>query len=174
MVNEAPRALKLIIMRHAEAVPDSGGVDHERSLSARGFLEARSTPAKLAAMGWVPDWILSSDAVRTRQTAECLITVWGAAKAAAVKYSRHLYLAGVETVADNVEALEAATIADAPFTVLLILGHNPGLSEAAGLWCDRALNLSPGAAALMSIEADSWAEAMAFLGGWKFEGLITP
>ena len=63
---------RLIIMRHAEA--DWGLNDFDRPLTKRGHEQAAAAGAWLAARGYIPEQIMSSSALRTRQT-----TTWVAA-----------------------------------------------------------------------------------------------
>ena len=157
-------------MRHAEAVPDTGGDDHARPLTIRGVAQARAVPARLAAAGWLPERVISSDSARARETADGLLAVWGKSGVArGITWSRDLYLAGLAAIATLAETLDPVDT-----RTLLVLGHNPGFSEAAGLLGGRPVNLATGAAALLSIESESWAEALAFLRGWKLEQVMTP
>ena len=153
-------------MRHAQAEPQERGTDHGRRLTANGRLEARATARHLAARGWVPTRILSSDSQRTRETADGLYEVFGAVPA--TSWLPALYLRGVEAVE---EALQNLGVTD---TTVMVLGHNPGFSETAGLLCGRPAGLGTGYAALLSTQADSWAEGAAYTGGWTLEALLAP
>ena len=60
---------RLILMRHAESPWEGVQLpDHQRPLGERGHQQATRTGSVLAARGWIPDIVLSSDATRTRET----------------------------------------------------------------------------------------------------------
>ncbi|TFL17992.1 histidine phosphatase family protein [Jannaschia formosa] len=108
----------MILMRHAKSSwgdPMQG--DHERPLNRRGREAAPRIGAWLRANGYTPARILCSTAVRTRETCAAL------GFDVEPEFRSDLYLAEPETIL----AL-ARTPGPAP---LLILGHNPGIAEAA-------------------------------------------
>ncbi len=60
---------RLIVMRHAKSswkFPELS--DHERPLNKRGRRDSPRMARALAERGWVPEVVLSSDSVRTRET----------------------------------------------------------------------------------------------------------
>jgi phosphohistidine phosphatase len=59
---------RLVIMRHAKADWPGGVADHERPLEERGHREAPLAGRWLLKHKIVPDFILCSSALRTRQT----------------------------------------------------------------------------------------------------------
>ena len=88
-------------MRHAKSSWDSPAKnDHERPLNDRGRRDSPRVAQHLAEIGWQPQLILSSDAQRTRETAELMLSVWEAG--VAVEFSPELYLAGAGAVAGAV------------------------------------------------------------------------
>jgi phosphohistidine phosphatase len=116
---------ELILLRHAhaEAAPLDGN-DAERPLSVRGRTEATQAAARLLARGLVPDLVLFSPAVRTRQSAEILRTALGL-PLAAFREAGPLYLASATMLRAQIAAVEPN------IHRLMIIGHNPGLSELA-------------------------------------------
>jgi phosphohistidine phosphatase len=60
--------LRLVLIRHAEAVP--GSPDELRALTTEGREQARRLGERLRADGLDPDAVLSSPLLRARQTAE--------------------------------------------------------------------------------------------------------
>jgi phosphohistidine phosphatase len=112
---------RLILFRHgkAEAAGPSGG-DRERPLAERGGADSAVTAQWLSETDFVPDLVLLSPAVRTRET-------WDAAqpwfRAARAEPRERLYLAAPETIRDVLDAapVEADTV--------MVIGHNPGLQE---------------------------------------------
>ena len=62
---------RLILFRHAKAERDSeSGDDFDRPLAPRGRSEAKAMGEQLAALGFRPDLVLISPALRTRETWE--------------------------------------------------------------------------------------------------------
>ena len=115
--------LRLILVRHAKSSwADPSLDDHARPLNGRGRRSATAIGRWLAERGQVPARVLSSDAVRTRETwariAEELPNAPGA------DWLHGLYHA---TPAALLEVLRGAGTA----SPVLLLGHNPGMAEAA-------------------------------------------
>lgn len=60
---------RLILLRHAKSSWEDRSLrDHDRPLSKAGQADAIRVSHKLQQLGWIPEIILSSDALRTRQT----------------------------------------------------------------------------------------------------------
>ena len=115
---------RLILFRHAKSDWSSPGMpDRERPLNARGVNDARTMGIYLARHALVPDKILCSPTERTRQTAEAIVKGWPAA--VDVTYPDRLY----EATPEAILSLIRTVVPEAH--VLLVLGHNPGLHEAA-------------------------------------------
>lgn len=115
----------LILLRHAKAVrPNEAATDKERALAPRGRRDAAAASIALRAAGLKPDLALVSTAVRTRQTAEAALADTPA------RFEDALYLA-------EAERLWAAFAAEEAESVILV-GHNPGIGELAGMLIDQA------------------------------------
>ncbi|MCC7462286.1 MAG: histidine phosphatase family protein [Gammaproteobacteria bacterium] len=115
----------LILLRHAAAEPAAAGHrDFDRGLDPGGHAEARAAARRLAALPFRPALLLVSPARRTQLTAE-IIARHLRLGADALHAEPSLYLAPVR-------ALRAA-IARAPAAIdcLLVVGHNPALSDLA-------------------------------------------
>lgn len=112
---------RLIFFRHgkAEITAVSGG-DKERPLAERGRVECRLAAAWLSAVGFKPDIVLVSSALRTQRTWECVRETFPAVP---VKIHDELYLAGAETIMDLIEAIPGDV------ETVMVLGHNPGLQD---------------------------------------------
>jgi phosphohistidine phosphatase len=156
---------RAIFMRHAKSGWDDPAMDdHDRPLAPRGLRDAPRVAAALVARGWIPEQVLCSDAVRTRQTWERMAGAFS--EAPPVAFSRALYHAHLGDV--------RRAAADVPDTVgtLLILGHNPGWEEAVGWLTAISVELKTGAAALIEGHGTSWGEALD--GRWRLVELIRP
>lgn len=117
--------LRLMLLRHAKSSWPSGVQDAERPLSDRGESAARVMGSYMAHHSLFPDRVLCSPARRTRDTWTGLSAQWPVAADAA--FDARLYGATRHGILSIVRGQEGA-----PRTLLLI-GHNPGLQEAAEL-----------------------------------------
>jgi phosphohistidine phosphatase len=114
----------LLVLRHAKAVHEPGLRDEDRGLTGRGMRDATAAGEAIRAAGLIPDRVLCSAALRTRQTWQQVGAALGeAADKAKVSYEQSLYLAGA---GDLLEAVRHG--ADKAGTVLLV-GHNPASQE---------------------------------------------
>lgn len=115
---------RLVLFRHAKAVrPAPELADIDRVLEPRGRVEAARAAQLLADLGVAIDVALVSPAARTRQTWEVLADTLTAGE---VVIEPRIYDADPETLIDL-----AAEQADAD--TVMIVGHNPGLKDAARL-----------------------------------------
>lgn len=124
----------LILVRHAKSDwGDPGLPDHDRSLNARGQRDAPvmadRLAARLHALHEPVDRLISSTALRARTTA----AVFADALGVALELDPQLYLASPETLTGA--AVSAGTAADrggdSPASTVLLVAHEPGLSELA-------------------------------------------
>ncbi len=115
--------VRLLLIRHGQAVAQGRGGDLERALTGEGRADAVRLGRFLADEGLRPDRALVSPAARTRQTFEALEK--GGGRAIPATYDQDLY-SGTST--QLLAALAAA--ADGSGTMLLV-GHNPGVAELA-------------------------------------------
>ena len=140
---------KLILMRHAKSGWDDPTLDdHGRPLNQRGRLAATLMGAYLADAGLAPDCALVSSAARTQET-------WARMaldRPADVKPD--LYLAG------PIAIIGAAQGADANAETILLLGHQPGMEDAANRFCaDAAIDGYPTAKiTVIGFDVGAWAD----------------
>lgn len=114
---------RLLLLRHAKAVPATDPLaDISRPLAERGERDARRIGARLREQVLSPSLILTSPAARALQTAQIV--------AATIDYTqenialdRRLYLAEPATIVEIIAAQDAA------LGTLLLVGHNPGLTD---------------------------------------------
>jgi phosphohistidine phosphatase len=118
--------LRLMLLRHAKSSwPSSGMQDAARPLSERGEAAARLMGAYMAHHSLIPDRVLCSPARRTRETLAGITTQWPANMD--VIFDQRLYEATPQSI------LSVIRIQDEAARTLLVIGHNPGLQEAAEL-----------------------------------------
>lgn len=125
-MNDERPPRRVLIVRHAQAArePPGGGPDKARPLSDHGEHEARLAGGRLQARGVTPHLILSSPAARAASTAR-LIAERLRFDAAAIQYELAIYNASRTTL------LELLSDTDDAISLVIIVGHNPGLSELA-------------------------------------------
>ncbi len=121
--------LRLVLTRHAKSSWDAPAEDdHARPLNDRGRTSADALGVWLGDNGYVPDLVLSSDALRTRETWMRLAT--GLAAQPEIVWTPDLYLAGPGTMLQVLRRVQSAA-------TVLMLGHNPGIAQfAAALVAD--------------------------------------
>ena len=114
----------LLVLRHAKAVHEVGLRDLDRGLTKRGRRDAAAAGTMMRDDGLIPDRVLCSAALRTRQTWQQVSAALGrAADKVKVSYEPGLYYADAD---DLLEAVRHGP--DKAGTVLLV-GHNPAAQE---------------------------------------------
>lgn len=143
---------RLTLVRHGHAEPESDGGDFVRKLDARGRAEARHCGERLHALHYRPGLVLASPAQRTQRTALELLAALDLPESA-LQLEPRLYLA------DRRSLREIVATTDAHVRHLLIVGHNPGLSDFAVELCDEPVEmLVPGAFCSLQFEQATWRE----------------
>jgi len=146
--------LRLTLVRHAKTEPATAGQeDWDRMLEARGQHDAPEMARRLKDAHGKPDRVLSSPAVRAITTANIMTRVLGVAAAKTVQDER-LYLASPKAMLEVIQELGG----NAPH--LMVVGHNPGITEFADkVSAERSLDNMP-TCAVYSLEFDitSWSD----------------
>ena len=115
---------RLILLRHAKAVPSSPDLDdRDRRLADRGRSDAIRMGQFLKEESCVPDLVLCSTALRTRETLDLVSPQLGTTPV--VRHLPELYLARWLTIINLIRQVREKA------ETLLVVGHNPGLEEAA-------------------------------------------
>jgi len=149
-IDLSDRMKTLFLIRHAKSSRDDPAMaDKDRPLNDRGKRDAPKMGKRLAKRGVKPDLILSSSAVRALETAEIV--------AKEVDYKRkdilvddRLYAVGAEELLDVIRKL-----GDEVERVMLI-GHNPELTELAHRLSSRITDMPTCAVAEFTFDAKSW------------------
>jgi phosphohistidine phosphatase len=114
---------RLTLMRHAEARwQDPGLPDSDRPLNRRGVAAAEAMGRRLRELELVPQLLLTSPARRTLQTAE-IVARGLSLPARRLVREEALYLASATDI------LRVVRAAGPRVTHLMVVTHNPGLSE---------------------------------------------
>jgi phosphohistidine phosphatase len=125
---------RLMLLRHAKSdwSSSSGTPDMVRPLNARGEAAARLMGGYMARHRLIPQRVLCSPAQRTRETWAGISAQWG--DDVEVAFEELLYAATPQAILSVIKAQgDARDEAKAAVRILLVIGHNPGLQEAAEL-----------------------------------------
>src|SRR6185437_682573 len=164
---------RLLLLRHAKAVPLSSGDDYDRALTARGRDQARRVGAWIAGGAVTPDLCLYSGAARTCETFEIVAAALPRPPAAEVEDA--LYDAPGERVLGLVRALPGSVGA------ALVIGHNPGSGEVARLLTGEgassqrlrlASHFPTAALAVIAFDRPDWSGLAPHTG--RLERFVTP
>lgn len=143
----------LTLLRHAHAAPpDVGMADFDRPLDAEGLEQLTIVQRRLQGLPAAdPDFMLVSSAERTRQTAANIASALQIG-ADQITHTRDAYLASAKGLLDLLHAAPESA------RHVILVGHNPGISDLIGhLVADMDVGLpTAGFAHLASTE--SWAD----------------
>ncbi|MEO0972115.1 MAG: histidine phosphatase family protein [Pseudomonadota bacterium] len=156
---------RVLIVRHAQAARETpgGGSDRTRPLTEYGERDARLAGGRLLNRSIVPDLLLSSPAHRAARTAEILAECLRYDREA-ITYELSIYNASRSTL------LELLSDTDEAVTSLIIVGHNPGLSELANALSRDPLEGLP-TCGIVSLEfptLEQWADLRPSIGRLDF------
>ena len=140
----------LLVLRHAKSDHDQGVPDHERVLNARGKKDANRMGELAKKQGLLPDRVLSSTAVRARDTAERFSE--SAGFSGSIEFLESLYHAEPDAY---VQAL--ATRGGNAETVMVV-GHNPGLEALVLELTDERVELPTAALVRCPVAVSAWSE----------------
>jgi phosphohistidine phosphatase len=165
---------RLILLRHAKSAWDDPTLaDKVRPLNARGRRDAPCMGAWLASQQIVPDLVLVSGAVRTRETWDLFGPELG--PSGPTVFREDLYDASATGIIGIINAVvpEVAT--------LLVVGHNSGLGEVAtglvghgdaGVRAAMSVKFPTSALAIIDFDAATWAAAQP--GSGRLVHFVTP
>ena len=112
---------RLYLLRHAKSSwKDPALADHDRPLAGRGRRASAALAEHMAEHQIVPEFVLCSTALRTRETYGRLEAVL---EGAPVLYERRMYAASAD------DLLELLRTVPEQISSVLLIGHNPGLEE---------------------------------------------
>ena len=144
----------LILFRHAKSSWDDDVDDVDRPLAPRGERDAPKMGNRLEARHARPALILASHAARAQQTAALVARALGIGPKR-IKTDRALYLASPD------EILAVVARQDDAHSCVLLIGHNPGLTELVNrLLPELALdNLPTSGVVAIDLATERWKEA---------------
>jgi phosphohistidine phosphatase len=163
---------RLMLLRHAKALPFAGGGDHDRVLAERGRDDAARMGAYLAQEHLLPDFAVVSDARRTLETWEI---VGAALPTVPLRHESRIYEASMDRLLDLLRQ------SPDEMRAMIAVGHNPGFQELAMTltgFGDRYAAARMRAAyptcglAVLDLQIESWSQAAA--GCARLDRFVTP
>jgi phosphohistidine phosphatase len=147
---------RLTLMRHANAQwKDPQISDYDRPLNRRGTSEAEAMSRRLIELKLIPTIVLTSSARRAQQTADIVARELGV-PARKMRSDESLYLA---TAADILRVIQTT---GPRIPHLMIVGHNPGITELANLLAPTSpTDLATAAICSLTFDARIWADVQA-------------
>jgi phosphohistidine phosphatase len=141
----------LTLVRHAKSSwSDAALSDRDRTLNARGERDAPEMGQRIAAHGIRPSLMIASPAVRAWTTAK-IIAKEISYPIEFLQRENGLYLASLNDLLDTVVAQ------DNGFNNLMVVGHNPGLTDFANFLVPGICeNLSTAGVVSVQIDREDW------------------
>jgi phosphohistidine phosphatase len=144
---------RLTLMRHGNAQwKDPQMADFDRPLNRRGNSEAEAMSRRLAELNLVPSILLTSSARRAQQTAAIVARELRVAPRR-IRSEEALYLAGSEDIMRLIHSMGPR------IPHVMIIGHNPGITEVANLFgsVPRMQDLATAAVCSLTFDTQNWA-----------------
>ncbi|MCA9190873.1 MAG: histidine phosphatase family protein [Planctomycetales bacterium] len=155
----------LVLMRHAKSDWNQPGLcDHDRPLNRRGQLAAPIMAQHLASQGVFSDLIISSSAVRVQETINLMRPFW--AEDVETRVNAEIYLASPAVLHELVANLPLDR------SKVMVVGHNPGLSNFASRLSGKSIEMPTAAVAILTCESLTWATAVQE--PWKLQDFWKP
>ena len=142
----------LFLLRHAKSSrKDQSLPDFERPLNRRGKKATDKLGRYLKDELIVPDLVLSSPAVRARETIERVMKA--ADWIADVRFDQRIYEAG------GLGLLEVVSQIENDHKTVLLVGHNPGIEELLMLLTGESKKVRTAALIKLELKSSKWATA---------------
>ena len=138
----------LMLLRHAKSSWDNASLDDfDRPLNERGRKASATIGKYLADSNEAIDLIISSPAVRTRETIERSNL---GSFAAETRFDQRIY------EASSARLMEVVSQIDEDRKAVLLVGHNPGLEELISLLAGIEARMPTAALATISLDVKRW------------------
>ena len=152
-------------MRHAKSSwNDENLSDFERPLNDRGLRTAPFMGKLMREKGFEPSIIVSSPAVRAKQTAE--LVKGSAGFSCELKFDERIYEASPRTL------LQVASEVDYAHESAMLVGHNPGMEGFIRLLTDNLEPLPTATLAVIDLDINKWNEVVDGCG--KLRNIVRP
>lgn len=141
----------VLVLRHAKSSwAEPGLSDFDRPLKKRGLADAPAVGEYLRAHDLVPDLIVTSPAQRARQTVALVADGAG--------YGGEIVVADEFYPGDPEDYVARLRLLDDAYETVMVVGHNPGLSELVTDLTGQMPDLPTAALASISLSVDRWAD----------------
>jgi phosphohistidine phosphatase len=155
----------LFLLRHAKSSWDDPDLsDFNRPLNNRGLKAAPKMGAMIRKRKLQPEVVLSSPALRAKQTTE--IVCEAAGLATVVCFEPEIYEATPQRLLKIVQGI------DDQMNSAMLVGHNPGFEELLAALTAESQRMPTAALACIELSIDKWCEVLAGTG--RLEWLVTP
>lgn len=139
--------LHLYLLRHGKAVKyKNSDTDFQRKLNKKGSAQTNVLGFQLKAEGFQADEIISSGAIRTRETTAIVNHHLGIDE---VSHFNELFLASKDVILHHI-------IKYAKHDKVLFVGHNFGISDLANYLTEEAITMSTSCFLEIQFELDDW------------------
>jgi phosphohistidine phosphatase len=155
----------LYLLRHAKSSwKDETLRDFDRPLKGRGRKAAEQIGQVLAEEKLTSPLVISSPAVRARETTELVLE--SAGLKVTPRFEERIYEADVRTLLDLVRSIPDSS------AVALMVGHNPGFENLLDYLTGDNRHMSTAALAKIEFDTESWSEVSGESG--RLELFVTP
>jgi phosphohistidine phosphatase len=155
----------LYLLRHAKSSwKDETLSDVERPLNDRGRKASKAIGGFLKNENIVPDLVLSSPAVRARQTTD--IVMEAAKLESDLRFDERIYEASAQRLMEVLKQIDRSKKA------VLLVGHNPGLEDFLELLTGNVETMPTGTLSKVVLTASNWTAIEGKAG--KLEWIVTP
>lgn len=140
----------LYLLRHAKSSWKDGTLaDIERPLNGRGRKASETMGGFLKKEKVIPDLVLSSSAVRARQTTDLVMAA--ANLSSELRFDERIYEASAQRLLEVVQQIDKSK------KNVLLVGHNPGLEEFLELLTGSVETMPTGTLSKVNLRAATWA-----------------
>jgi phosphohistidine phosphatase len=150
---------KLLLIRHAKAVPEIGNSDFERPLKHSGITDAEMMAERLLHNKVIPQILVTSPALRTLATANIFTEFLSLPKATE---DLRIYEASRPALLQLISEFEDR------HDFIGLVGHNPTIEQIAYYLTGELIDFPTGAIALIEFDLDSWEEVSSNTGTLKW------
>jgi len=155
----------LLLLRHAKSDwGDQSLPDFDRPLADRGNKDAPRVGKALAERGPLPDLVVSSPALRTRETIAAVID--SAGLKLNPQFDERIYGADTALLMKVVRSLPDSSL------IALLVGHNPGFEGLTSRLTGKVHHMPTAALAFIEFNIDHWADVE--YGEGKLVSFLTP
>src|SRR6266498_60290 len=141
----------LYLLRHGKSSwKDETLPDVERPLNGRGRRASQNVGAFLKREKIIPDLVLSSSAIRARQTTDIVMET--AKLRTDLRFDERIYEAGAQRLLEVVRQIEKSK------KIVLLVGHNPGMEEFLTMLTGAVDTMPTGTLSKVVLSASNWAD----------------